>query len=463
MSIAGTAVKIGRGADPETAEPLLPVDIPHAFASRFGVTLTGENDGRLLVSLAAGFDPRALLKVRRYLSCPLDVTLDDGEEALAAGLLDFIIADAAHQGVSYIHIEPSDSGVAIRMRLNGGLRETLRMPVDTAPTLVNRIKVMAKLDLAERLLPQQGRIALPLGGMLRDLCVSTLPGRLGERIVLRILDKGEVGGDLHVPGMPAAVNMLYRAALAERRGLVILAGPKKSGKTTSAYAGLRQLNADSRVILTAEDPIDELIKGIHQVEVGARLTFPDGLRAILRQDPDVVMAGEIRDSETAEIAVQASATGQLVLATIHAEDAVGAITRLRDFRIEPFLLASTLRTVIAQRVARRLCAACRTPIQTSAAESALLGFDTGTTIYQARGCHQCGNSGYKGRIGVFEAIGVDETIRRLINNGGDEAVIAGHVFRQSQNIGSAARSLVLEGVTTAEEAIRISRRESEDD
>jgi general secretion pathway protein E len=223
------------------------------------------------------------------------------------------------------------------------------------------------------------------------------------------------------------------------------------------------LNDGTRNILTVEDPVEYAVDGIGQTQVNTKvgLSFATGLRAILRQDPDVVMVGEIRDRETADIAVQASLTGHLVLSTVHTNDAVGAITRMRDMKIEPFLLASTLRAVIAQRLVRRLCPTCREPIQATGSVSALLGFDSGTIIYRAKGCAECSNSGYKGRIGVFEAVRIDETIRRLINSGGDEAVIANHAFRNSPNLGSAARALVREGVTTAEEAVRISRRETE--
>jgi general secretion pathway protein E len=222
------------------------------------------------------------------------------------------------------------------------------------------------------------------------------------------------------------------------------------------------LNDGTRNILTVEDPVEYAVEGVGQTQVNAKvgLTFGAGLRAILRQDPDVVMVGEIRDRETAEIAVQASLTGHLVLSTVHTNDAVGAITRMRDMRVEPFLLASTLRAVIAQRLVRRLCQHCREPMQADKSASALLGFDPGTIIYRARGCEECNGTGYKGRIGVFEAIRVDDTIRRLINDGGDESLIARHAFLNAPNLGSAARALVRDGQTTAEEAIRVSRRDA---
>jgi general secretion pathway protein E len=494
------------------AETPLPINIPYAFAKRFGVALLGEEEGRLLVAMREGGDPRALIEVRRYLARPFDIQfsppesfdrilseryaiggeaaahaagtlglgdelsslatdlptaddlLDSADDAPAIRLINGIIADAARQGVSDIHIEPYETGLVVRMRVDGVLRETLRMPPHVAPVVVSRIKVMARLDIAERRVPQDGRIGLTLGGKLLDVRVSTLPSRAGERVVLRILDKDNAGFDLDVLGMPPEIDRIFRAALAEPNGIVLVTGPTGSGKTTSLYAGLRQLNDGTRNILTVEDPVEYAVEGVGQTQVNDKvgLTFATGLRAILRQDPDVVMVGEIRDRETADIAVQASLTGHLVLSTVHTNDAVGAITRLRDMKIEPFLLASTLRAVIAQRLVRRLCPACRVPVQATGSVSALLGFDSGAVIHEARGCPECSNTGYKGRIGVFEAVRIDDTIRRLINAGGDEAVIANHAFRNAPNLGSAARALVREGVTTAEEAVRISRRETED-
>jgi general secretion pathway protein E len=523
-------MKIGRGIEQEAAAvqanellllsvpeapPVpptpLPVNIPYAFAKKFGLALLGEEDGRPLVAMREGGEPRALIEVRRYLARGFDVQLsppdkfdrilseryamdgqaaadaagslglgdelsslasdlptaedllDSADDAPAIRLINGIIADAARQGVSDIHIEPYETGLVVRMRIDGVLRETLRMPPHVAPVVVSRIKVMARLDIAERRVPQDGRIGLTLGGKLLDVRVSTLPSRAGERVVLRILDKENAGLDLDHLGMPPAVEALFRAALAEPNGIVLVTGPTGSGKTTSLYAGLRQLNDGATNILTVEDPVEYAVDGVGQTQVNTKvgLSFAAGLRAILRQDPDVVMVGEIRDTETADIAVQASLTGHLVLSTVHTNDAVGAITRLRDMKIEPFLLASTLRAVIAQRLVRRLCPTCRAPVAAGPELAALLGFQPGTIVHEARGCGECNNSGYKGRIGVFEAVRVDDTIRRLINAGGDETAIIEHAFRNAPTLGSAARNLVRDGVTTAEEAVRISRREAE--
>ncbi len=505
-------------ADPVIALPdgqYLPaaiIGIPYAFARRFGVVLEPGGEGHFSVAMRTGSDPRVLVELRRHLARPFDVSfqtpedfdkllseryamdgqaaaaaagslglgdeldllagnlptaedlLDTADDAPAIRLINGIIADAARNGVSDIHIEPYETGLVVRMRIDGVLRETLRMPPHVAPVVVSRIKVMARLDIAERRVPQDGRMGLSLGGKLLDVRVSTLPSRAGERVVLRILDKDNAGINLDVLGMAPAINTLLRGAISEPNGIVLVTGPTGSGKTTTLYAALRLLNDGTRNILTVEDPVEYAMDGVGQTQVNPKvgLTFAAGLRAILRQDPDVVMVGEIRDRETAEIAVQASLTGHLVLSTVHTNDAVGAITRMRDMKIEPFLLASTLRGVIAQRLVRRLCPSCRRPVQAPGSVSALLGFDPGALVFEPVGCDDCTGTGFKGRIGVFEAIRIDETIRRLINDGGDEAIIARHAFINAPNLGSAARQMVRDGLTTPEEAVRVSRNDMAD-
>jgi general secretion pathway protein E len=490
-----------------------PVEIPYAFARRHGVVIAGggETPDSMTIAFREGGDPRILVEVRRHVGREFDVTtvdnasfekhlseryamggaaaamagsigvgddldliasdiptaddlLDSADDAPAIRLINGIIAEAARQGVSDIHIEPYETGLVVRMRMDGVLTETLRMPPHVAPVVVSRIKVMARLDIAERRVPQDGRIGLSLGGKLLDVRVSTLPSRAGERVVLRILDKENTGIGLEVLGMSREVDAIFRAALAEPNGIILVTGPTGSGKTTSLYAGLRQLNDGSRNILTVEDPVEYAIEGVGQTQVNPKvgLTFAAGLRAILRQDPDVVMVGEIRDRETAEIAVQASLTGHLVLSTVHTNDAVGAITRMRDMKVEPFLLASTLRAVIAQRLVRRLCPDCQEPVEADAASCKLLGFVPGTIIRRAVGCEACSHTGYKGRIGVFEAVRIDDTLRRLINEGGDEAQIAEHAFQNTPSLATAARTLVRNGLTSPEEAIRVSRSEAMD-
>jgi general secretion pathway protein E len=457
--------------------------IPYAFARRHGVAFTADG-----LVMREGGDPKILIEVRRFLgrsftvtpanSATFDETLselyaaDDDAVALAAGSIDSgagldllalevggaedlldstddapairlingVIADAARNGVSDIHFEPYETALVVRMRIDGELREKLRLPARVAPTLVSRIKVMSRLDIAERRLPQDGRISLTLGGRLIDVRVSTLPSRGGERVVLRLLDKANAAASLDSLGMDKAADAALKAALAEPNGIILVTGPTGSGKTTTLYAALQTLNDGKRNILTVEDPVEYAIDGIGQTQVDAKvgLTFAAGLRAILRQDPDVVLVGEIRDRETAEIAVQASLTGHLVLATVHTNDAAGAITRMRDMKVEPFLLASTLRTVIAQRLVRKTCPDCA----------------------QA-GCAACDQSGFKGRIGVFETIKIDDAVRKIIADGGDELAITQHAFASNHTLAQAAEALVKAGVTTRAEAMRVSRLEAE--
>ncbi|PAX09810.1 type II secretion system protein GspE [Sphingomonas lenta] len=482
--------------------------IPYAFARRFGTVLRGADP--LTVALREGSDPRALIELRRHLGRPFDVEVVDGpsfdrllsdayamdgqataiaavgmggeldslagdlptaedlldtaDDAPAIRLINGIIADAARNGVSDIHIEPYETGLVVRMRIDGVLRETLRMPPHVAPVVVSRVKVMARLDIAERRVPQDGRMGLTLGGKLLDVRVSTLPSRAGERVVLRILDKENAGIDLEALGLTPAVERVLNEVLSEPNGIVLVTGPTGSGKTTTLYSSLRRLNDGSRNILTVEDPVEYAVEGVGQTQVNPKvgLTFAAGLRAILRQDPDVVMVGEIRDRETAEIAVQASLTGHLVLSTVHTNDAVGAITRMRDMKVEPFLLASTLRAVIAQRLVRRLCPDCRRPVPGRDTIAPMLGIGADSVVFEPTGCGACNGTGFKGRVGVFEVVRVDETVRRLINEGGDEAAIAAHAFARSDTLASAARDLVRRGVTTPEEAVRVTRRDATD-
>jgi general secretion pathway protein E len=482
------------------------VDLPFALAREAGLLPLPREDGTLEVAMREGADPTRLIELRRHLGQPFDLRQvataefdrllqdryalggsaaglaqsiggEDGLDALASGLptaedllaspddapairlINGILAEAVRAGVSDIHIEPYESGLIVRMRRDGVLKESLRMPAHVAPVVVSRIKVMARLDIAERRVPQDGRISVQLGGRTLDVRVSTLPSRAGERVVLRVLDKQQAGLSLAQLGLSGTAADILLKALAEPNGIILVTGPTGSGKTTTLYAALAHLNDGSRNILTVEDPVEYAMDGVGQTQVNSKvgMTFAGGLRAILRQDPDVVMVGEIRDRETADIAVQASLTGHLVLSTVHTNDAPGAITRLRDMKVEPFLLASSLRAVIAQRLVRRLCDQCRAPEEEASGGAALLGFPAGTTLYRPVGCKACSGAGYRGRIGLFEAVVVDAEIRRLILENGDEGAIAAHAFASSPSLHAAARALVAEGLTTAEEAIRVSR------
>ena len=487
---------------------LVSPSLPYGFAKRHGVLLLDAGEVAR-VGLREGADPKALIEARRVLGRPLAVEalsqaafdrqlsevyagdhlaatdgddldmpagldsliddipaaadlLDTADDAPVIRLINGIIAEAVRTGASDIHLETYESALLVRMRIDGVLREALSLNPRIAPLLVSRIKVMARLDIAEKRVPQDGRIPLALGGKTLDVRVSTLPSRAGERVVLRILDKDQADLSLDQLGMAPDALEAFKAALKEPNGIILVTGPTGSGKTTSLYAGLSLLNDATRNILTVEDPVEYAIDGVGQTQVNTKvgMTFAAGLRAILRQDPDVVMVGEIRDVETARIAVQASLTGHLVLSTVHTNDAAGAITRLRDMGVEPFLLASTLRLIVAQRLVRRLCGECRRAEPADAATARLVGVKAGQTVWRPQGCAHCNQTGYVGRVGLYELIKVDDRVRRLIAAEAEEEAINAVAFDASGTLTRRARALVLDGTTSVEEAVRVTRQET---
>ncbi|MFN7174957.1 MAG: GspE/PulE family protein, partial [Thermaurantiacus tibetensis] len=378
--------------------------------------------------------------------------LDSDDEAPVVRLINALVAQAVQQGASDIHLEPAPDGTVVRMRRDGVMEEVLRLPGEVAPMLVSRVKVMARLDIAERRLPQDGRISVALGARQADVRVSTLPARGGERVVLRILDQAAVSLTLETLGLDSATEAGLRAALASPNGMILVTGPTGAGKTTTLYAALKLLNDGRRNILTVEDPVEYAVPGVGQTQVDPRigLTFAAGLRAILRQDPDVVMVGEIRDRETAGVAVESALTGHLVLSTVHANSAAGAITRLRDFGVEPFLIAATLRAVVAQRLVRLVCPACHSEEPLAAALAGRIGLPPGTPVARANGCPACRMTGFVGRQGLFELIRIDSAVRALVNDGASEAAIEAAGLTRS--LPESARALVAARRTTPEEA-----------
>ncbi|MEM9169862.1 MAG: type II secretion system ATPase GspE [Pseudomonadota bacterium] len=392
--------------------------------------------------------------------------LDTEDDAPVIRLINALIAEAVKTKASDIHVEPYEKSLSIRLRIDGVLREVLSLPARMTPVLTSRVKVMSRLDIAEKRVPQDGRISISLGGKNVDVRVSTLPARFGERIVMRILDKEEAQLDLDALGMPGPTLARFRQALARPNGVILVTGPTGSGKTTTLYAGLSLLNEPSRNILTVEDPVEYAIDGVGQTQINPKvgMTFATGLRAILRQDPDVVMVGEIRDGETAEIAIQAALTGHLVLSTVHTNSAVGAITRLRDMGVEPFLLSSTVAAVMAQRLVRRLCPACKTPYAPDAAERALLGAgpDEALTVYRPAGCGRCNHTGYEGRIGVYELAVTDERLRTMIHEDASEQDLAAHAFRDADTLAQSGFGHVRAGLTSIEEVLRVIRQDADD-
>jgi general secretion pathway protein E len=383
------------------------------------------------------------------------------DDAPVIRLINAILSQAIKEKVSDIHIEPFEDRVAVRFRVDGVLKEVLAPKPEFASVLVSRLKVMAKLDIAEKRLPQDGRITVRIAGHGVDIRVSTIPSAHGERVVLRLLDQAAGHLSLEQLNMPSEVYQRFNESLKRPHGIILVTGPTGSGKTTTLYAGLSKINDRSRNILTIEDPIEYLLPGIGQTQVNPKveMTFARGLRAILRQDPDVVMIGEIRDSETASIAVQASLTGHLVLSTLHTNTAIGAITRLQDMGVEPFLLSSSLEVVMAQRLVRLLCPKCKEPHHLTEAECERIGADPSTMedseIYQAKGCFDCNHTGYRGRTAIYELIMVDDTLRQLIHEGAGEQTMLKAARKNSLSLMADGRQRILNGETSLEEVLRV--------
>lgn len=484
--------------------------LPFGFAKRHNVVLTSENNQYVVCCLA---DVRAdiLLEIRRYLKSTFSVQilsveafelsltqayqrdsseaqqvmedignevnlyslademvesedlLENEDDAPIIKMINAMLSEAIKENASDIHIETFENTLQIRFRVDGVLREVLKPNRQLASLLVSRIKVMAKLDIAEKRVPQDGRISLKIGGRAVDVRVSTMPTGHGERVVLRLLDKNAARLDLQDLGMTDANRQLFSQLIDKPHGIILVTGPTGSGKSTTLYAGLTQIDNKERNVLTVEDPIEFAIEGIGQTQVNTKvdMTFARGLRAILRQDPDVVMVGEIRDLETAQIAVQASLTGHLVLSTLHTNTAAGAITRMEDMGVEPFLLSSSLLGVLAQRLVRTLCPVCRESHEPDAEEKHLLGLNSNTSekIYRAVGCAECNFKGYKGRTGIHELLVVDDQARELIHNGKGEQAIEKYIRQSTPSIRKDGFDKVLAGETTLEEVLRVTRED----
>lgn len=388
--------------------------------------------------------------------------LDTQDDAPVIRLINALLTQAIKQKASDVHIETYENRVLVRYRIDGVLQEILELQRSIAPFVISRIKVMAKLDIAEKRIPQDGRIALHIGGHNIDVRVSTLPSNHGERIVLRILDQQAAQLDLSLLGMPAETLHFIRNIIAQPHGILLVTGPTGSGKTTSLYAMLTELNQVSRNILTIEDPIEYDLPGIGQTQVNSKvqMTFAKGLRAILRQDPDVVMIGEIRDLETAEIAIQASLTGHLVLSTLHTNTALGALTRLQDMGVESFLLASSIIGLLAQRLVRKLCSHCKVPHALHADEIELMNIsptEDMSHVFMPQGCEQCNFSGYQGRTGIYEFIPIDEALRGMIHRQENLQTIEHSIRPRIASIRTDGFKRVLRGDTSIAEILRVTQ------
>ncbi len=484
--------------------------MPFGFAKRHSVLLD-ENDQQLYLHCLADVDTQIIVEVRRFTNRPFKLItestgsfenklthtyqrdsseaqqmmedignevdlyslademtetedlLENEDDAPIIKMINAMLSEAIKENASDIHIETFEESLQIRFRVDGVLREVLKPNRKLASLLVSRIKVMAKLDIAEKRIPQDGRISLKIGGRAVDVRVSTMPTGHGERVVLRLLDKNSARLDLQDLGMTISNREKFADLIDKPHGIILVTGPTGSGKSTTLYAGLGQIDNKQRNVLTVEDPIEFAIEGIGQTQVNNKvdMTFARGLRAILRQDPDVVMVGEIRDLETAQIAVQASLTGHMVLSTLHTNTAAGAITRMEDMGVESFLLSSSLLGVLAQRLVRTLCPHCRSSHSADAEELKILGLaaDSDTKIYRAVGCGECNYKGYKGRTGIHELLLVDDTIRELIHDGKGEQAIEKYIRQATPSIRRDGFDKVLAGITTLEEVLRVTRED----
>ena len=496
--------------------------LSYSFAKANGVVVTALTAEGAEVSVRAGAHPGAIAEVRRFLGVPLAArqvaveefdeliaTAYNGEDTGAAALADGMAQDMAQdvdlsrllqeipqiedllesqddapvirlinalftqalrEGASDIHIEPFETRSVVRLRIDGTLRDLIEPARALHAAIISRVKIMAQLDIAEKRLPQDGRITLRIAGKPIDVRVSTIPTGHGERAVLRLLDKQAGRLDLTRLGMDDGTLAHMDRLIREPHGIVLVTGPTGSGKTTTLYAALGRLDAASLNIMTAEDPIEYDLDGISQTQINARIdmSFARALRTILRQDPDVVMIGEIRDLETAQIAVQASLTGHLVFATLHTNDAVSAVTRLADMGIEPFLLASSLIGVVAQRLVRKLCPECRKPFDPTPGQLEALGFHArkgggrevapGRCFYTAQGCPACKRTGYRGRTGIYELLMLDDDLRRLIHDRAPEQTLRGEAQQRGmRSLRDDGLRWAGQGVISLEEVVRVTR------
>jgi len=488
--------------------------VSYTFAKANGVVIIAMGDGLADVAVRNDAPPLALVELRRTLGVPLRATRVGSEEfdalinatynsadveasdlagdlaqdldltrlledipevedliesqdnAPVIRLINALISQALRDGASDIHIEPFETRSVVRLRVDGALRVLIEPARGLHAAIVSRIKIMAQLDIAEKRLPQDGRIALRVVGRPIDIRVSTIPTGHGERVMLRLLDKQAGRLDLTNLGMDEVTLAQMDRLIREPHGIVLVTGPTGSGKTTTLYAALARLDAPALNIMTVEDPIEYDLDGISQTQINSRIdmSFARALRTVLRQDPDVVMIGEIRDLETAQIAVQASLTGHLVFATLHTNDAVSAVTRLVDIGVEPFLLSASLIGVVAQRLVRRLCLECRRPITVNALHLRDLGFSrphdvlAGKTLYAAQGCAACNRTGYRGRTGIYELLTVDDDLRRLIHERASEQDLRSHALsRGMRSLRDDGFRWACQGAISLEEVVRGTR------
>jgi general secretion pathway protein E len=411
-------------------------------------------------------DQERLDLVATDLEEPRDL-LESDDEAPIIRLVNSLLFQAAKDRASDIHIEPFERSLAVRFRIDGILYDIISPPKRFQPIVISRVKIMAGLNIAEKRLPQDGRIRIRLAGKDIDIRVSIVPTAFGERVVMRLLDKSTTVLHLEELGLVGQKHDTVSKLIKQSHGILLVTGPTGSGKTTTLYAALSKINTTDKNIITIEDPIEYQLHGVGQIQVNPKieLTFASGLRSILRQDPDVIMVGEIRDLETAEIAIQAALTGHLVFSTLHTNDSFGAMTRLLDMGIEPFLVSSSVMGVMAQRLVRRVCSNCREAYEPSREELEEVGIApqrmAGHTVYRpGAGCPQCKRTGYRGRTGIHELLVVDDEIRALVMKSADAATIRRAATAKGMTtLREDGADKVLEGITTVEEVLRVTQED----
>lgn len=388
----------------------------------------------------------------------LDELQEMVEDAPIVRLTNLIISQAIQMRASDIHIEPQEKDVRVRYRIDGVLKENMTTPKYTQAALISRLKIIADLDITKRRIPQDGRVAMNVMGVKVDMRVSTLPTIYGEKVVIRLLTKDESLINIDKLGFTEDNYRRFKGLIDQPYGILLVTGPTGSGKTTTLFAALNYLNSPEKNIITIEDPVEYQIEGINQIQANPKtgLTFARTLRSILRQDPDIIMVGEIRDEETARIAVRAALTGHLVLSTLHTNDAVSSITRLIDMGIPPYLVASTVIGVIAQRLVRRLCDSCKEKYEPGIEEKKILQIEESTTLYRAKSCQNCNSTGYNGRLAVHEVLVVDKRIKEMIVNGAHEQEIKNYALEKGmKSLREDGIKKVKDGFTSFEEMIRV--------
>jgi general secretion pathway protein E len=424
---------------------------------------TSEEVARLIKHWRAELSPQIADEDDSFAGFREDEDFSDMDsEAPIIRLVNHLFARALDLNASDIHFEPNENYLEVRCRVDGIMTRIERLPVKIQSAVASRLKLMARLDIGEKRLPQDGRIDYKVGNRDLDMRVSTLPGVLGESIVLRILDRSDLSIDLADLGMPEGVLRNYTRVITQPHGLILITGPTGSGKTTTLYGTLEKINNEKHKIVTVEDPVEYQLNGITQIQVNPNigLSFASGLRSIVRQDPDILMIGEIRDHETAEIAIESALTGHLVFSTLHTNDAAGAVTRLQDMGIESYLLSSSLLAIQAQRLVRRICTGCVHESPMTADEALVLNVDRKDypLIKRGAGCERCGGTGYRGRVGLYELLMLSDEIRHLITSGADANVIRRQAEQEGMlTLREDALAKLRDGITTPEEVVRVTR------